>query len=705
MSVETKKDIESANEIFVRRARKLLVPPESIDSPASEAHVASFVRNLESVGFVVSQELVESCARLSLIDLTALNDDALRSIRKSLGAHRQLKPMYPNFPSQVMQMSDARLYMNAFLHYITGGRYVPATAFEPRPRLAENTRMAHLAVGSQKEFESIFTRLASSNTSLSQQDKDDLAWFIAHLQDDIVRLLPKKIPNREVRAVLCARLIEHTEHAKSKVFELCDTATDVLRLATALSNGDVSLAAPCKFRSFKRSERRLLFSILSACKTLTEDMLRWKGRWIRLGERLHPGEYRRQYPQVVDSFDVLRKNLPADTFNGQLERAFEMREMQRLLKMMQGRPGDFARRLDHVLRLSSPDFADAINAFKGVAQRVSTPVLLQVMHHFSTRNSLGPIRVFLPKGEVAKAQAIANKLPPLPDSVCQSMANLCSDTLVERFRKLPPLGKCFIGKELKNFLVPFSQRSASKSLRTAARGSRLPLPPVDTLRFFIWWKNGKSRTDLDLSAVMFDKDFAYIAAVAFYSLKLKEYGGCHSGDIVDAPEGASEFIDVSIGKCLEGGVRYVVMAVNSYTAQPYCDLPECFAGWMGRLKADSGEIYEPKTVQDKLDISSNAKIAIPAIFDLSAGEVIWADLALTRWPFWFNTVAANLWGIQLTLRSMVELRKPNLYDLFNLHVAARGELVSEEKDAQTVFSVSNGTPFDLTRIACDFMST
>ncbi len=47
------------------------------------------------------------------------------------------------------------------------------------------------------------------------------------------------------------------------------------------------------------------------------------------------------------------------------------------------------------------------------------------------------------------------------------------------------------------------------------------------------------------------------------------------------------------------------MVVMSYTNQPYCDLPECFAGWMARTAPQSGEIYEPRTVQDKLDISAN----------------------------------------------------------------------------------------------------
>src|SRR5262249_3475209 len=154
----------------------------------------------------------------------------------------------------------------------------------------------------------------------------------------------------------------------------------------------------------------------------------------------------------------------------------------------------------------------------------------------------------------------------------------------------------------------------------------------------------------DLSAVMLDKDYCHLSDITFYNLK--NFGGHHSGDIVDAPNGASEFIDLSRERCLQKGVRFIVMTINSYTAQPYCDLPECFAGWMSREKPNSGEIYEPKTVVDKLDISSNTKIAIPAIFDLVDKQVIWADMSLTRWPFWFNTVAANFWGIQLTLKSL-----------------------------------------------------
>ena len=104
----------------------------------------------------------------------------------------------------------------------------------------------------------------------------------------------------------------------------------------------------------------------------------------------------------------------------------------------------------------------------------------------------------------------------------------------------------------------------------------------------------------------------------------------------------------------------------------YCDLPECFAGWMAREQPDSGEIFEPKTVVDKVDIASDTRLCLPAVFDLVNREVIWADIALANNPRFPNNVHNNLSGVSLMLRAMNELRKTDLYTLFGLHVRARG---------------------------------
>lgn len=694
----------SANEVFLRRARKVIVRNDG-GVPASASYIATFLKNLESLGYAGSHELVEAVRKLPLGPLAMLHEEVIGTLTRGVGGHRVMTPMYVNFPVGVMDMNDAALYLNALLHYWTNGEYLPDIPKEARNKLTEPTKLTLINLGSQQEFEQIFVRLASSNSSLSPNDLDDLRWFIAEYRDGIFDLMPPKIPHREVRAVICAALMQHTDRGEEKANEWCDTATDVLRVAVALSGGDVSLAEPCKFSRINRSNRKLLLQILDGQKNAVEDMLRWKKRWIRLGERLHPGEFKARFKHAHKAFDILRNDSPFETFNGKIERALEQKDIDTALSMISLRAGDFARRLDHLIRISSKEDRERVIAeFRGVSNKVSTPVLLQVLNHFEGRDSRSDIRVFFPKGQLAKAQAIPNTLPALRSTITRQVAQECANTLVERFSKLPKLGRCYIDPELKNFMVPFSQRSASKSLRTASRGSRMPLPvDKDTLRFFVWWKNGRYRTDLDLSAVMFDKNFTYISAVTFYNLK--DFGGCHSGDIVDAPYGASEFIDISRKRCLEKGVRYVVMSINSFTQQPYCDLPECFAGWMSREKPESGEIYEPKTVEDKLDISANSVIAIPAIFDLEDRKVIWADLSLSQWPFWYNTVAANLWGIQLTLKSLVQMRKSNIYDLLSLHVRARGELCSNPEEADIVFDVAGGTPFDLARIAAEFMAT
>lgn len=92
---------------------------------------------------------------------------------------------------------------------------------------------------------------------------------------------------------------------------------------------------------------------------------------------------------------------------------------------------------------------------------------------------------------------------------------------------------------------------------------------------------------------------------------------------------------------LKYGARYVVMTLLSYTDQPYKDLPECFTGWMVRQYPGSGEIFEPSTVQDKVDITADTQISIPVILDLKERKLIWTDLSLTRDATYDNTIEAN----------------------------------------------------------------
>ncbi|MBC8138848.1 MAG: TerD family protein [Fibrella sp.] len=691
------------NAIYLRRRSKIVVPQGTNDAELLPLHyVATVVKNVEALGYGFTEDLIAACRALSLEQLVTLYQELVGDLKKLKGAHRAFQPMYPNFPKQVMEMPRVELYLNAIVHYWSDGKLFPASEVKERFPLLDNTDLKPIDLGTQGDFAAIFGQLAAANTSLSEQDKEDITWFVATYRNAIGALLPDAIPQKENMAFVAGLLIQHTDDATTFVQSYCKTATDVLRLAVAMSGGDVSLATNTKFRTFSRPERRVFLGLLERIGQVTEDMLRHKGRWIRLGEKLHVGEFGKRYPDAAKAFDILRNDLPYTTFNGHVEKALAAKDVEAALAKLTTRAGDFARRLDHLLRLNESAQATVIAAFGQVAQKVSTPVLLQVRHHFAVRPNLTSLRVFFPKGNVAKAQGVENNLPPLSADVCNSVVTACEERLVERFMALPPLGTVYIDPELSNYVMPFAMRSASKSLRTLVRGSKLPLPAGDVLRFFLWWKNGTERTDIDLSAVLLNAAFEYVDILSYYNLQ--GFGGCHSGDIVDAPEGASEFIDVTLKNVREKGVRYIVMSVNSYSQQPFVDLPECFAGWMARTHPESGEIYEPKTVHDRVDLTADTKLSIPLVIDVVDNKVIWCDMGLRNHPNFQNNVHGNRKGINVTVRSLVELQKPNLYDLFRLHAIARGEQVGSPDDAETVFSVANETPFRVEEIASQYMA-
>jgi stress response protein SCP2 len=713
----------SVQSIVLRRLNKILIPTPSIGSSKRlQPTVATFNLNLQTLGYTLSSKAVNALMHLSAPTGRKVMDDTLAALVEIKGV-RNYKPMYPNFPQQVIEASDAELYINAIIHYFsstlvdfTGDSskiWLPKYTKDKREPLNEKVELRVLDLATDTEVHEIVARLATSNTSLSATDKDDLRSLIQNTYGQLESILPA-IANKETLAFVGSILL----NTSIDIAPYFKTATDILRLATTMSNGDVSLAEKTKFGNFNRPTRRYLLALLENIPNKEEDMLRWKSRWIRLGERLHPGDFSNRYPTTYKAFSSLRNNEHIETFNSKVEIA--VRDGSMVLKaitLLSQRPGDFARRLDHLLRQASEHQSKPnvmlkriVDAFLGVAHSVSTPVLLQVRAHFDNRQEAG-LRVVFPKGNVSKVMALDKPLTSLPLKTTASIVEGIELVLAERFAILPKLGKVYIDPALKDCLLPFSQRSASKSLRTLVRGSKLPFgDKKNTLRFFIWWKDSPDdRVDLDLSAVLYDENWNHVNEVTFYNLRNESrLGGCyavHSGDITSAPKGDSEFIDINIPAAIEDNVRYVVMSVHGFTSQNFCDLPECFAGFMLRNNPQSGEVYDPRTVEDKVDLTSAARDVIPMIIDLVDRKVIWVDSTMGLDDNYIShTVASSRGTIQLLGQAFANTKKPNLHDLLSLHAIARGTLVQNESKADVVFSVKDGTPFELDRIASEFMA-
>lgn len=696
------------NEILLRRKNKVILGIGTA-KVANDRCITTIMKNIEELGYTFSREVFDVLRTYSVNELTEFYLELKAALMKLKGANVVYMPMYADFPKGVMDAHFSELYINAMVHYWSDGILYPKNhrkRVNDRLPLFDETKVKVLQLGSEADVRQIFDNICTSRTSISRTDRED----IAYLFETENMKLPDNIPHKENAAYISALYLQKNPLARvSGLRKYIKTATDVLRLVTAMSDGDVSLAENTRYKSFTRRQRRMIMELLSGCPNIEGDMLRYKERWIRIGERIHPSEfdcsrYTLAYDRAINAFDKLRNNRKIETFAGKVEFDLAYGEYESALAELVKRPGELARRLDQLLRVAHKE--SVIRSFASVAEKVSTPVLLQVREHFLHRAEQADVRVFFPKGSLAKCHSERNNLPDIDEKYCQEVIRICENALVKIYGQREPMGKVYLSEDYRNYVVPFSQRSASKAMKTIVRGSRLPMDSqTNAVRAFIWWTNmdkcdfesyDSGRIDIDLSAAIFDENWNYIEHVSYTNLKSAKYKACHSGDIVNGGpvdgDGVSEFLDVDVDSVVRCGARYVVYQVYSFTCQTYADMPHAMFGWMERADVDSGEIYEPKTVEQKLDLTADSMVCIPVIFDCVKREFIWCDMNMSlsgiHANIGGNNLESNLSGVAAVCYSMVNVKKPDLYDLIALNVMGRGVLVDNREDADIVFDTA-----------------
>lgn len=705
--------MNATNKILLRRKNLLIVESTNADyeqTKNEQALVVTMMKNVQSLGYTFSKELFETLSNMNRDELKVFYSDLIPALKELVGADVEYNPMYPNFPTQVAEIDGIELFINAIVHYWSFGTLMPEYEKDERLPLIDVNKMALLSTGNHEDLMEIFKNLVASKTSLSAQDKEDVTTIIKDCAD-YANYLPDEIPLKENVAIIGKLIIEEAPIKSAKaISKYFRTATDVLRLVTALSDGDISLASKTKYRNLKRRERRMILNLLANCGNITEDLFRYQYKWIRVAEILHPFEY--NYPRYKDvnkAFDTLRNDKKPLMFGGKVQAAILRKDMKTASDLLKSRPGEFARQLDKVLR-DSDNPAYILECFKSVAVEISAPVLLQVRQHFIGRMSEtpNPVRVFFPKGNLAKAMSIKNELPAIDKTICQNVVKACRDALIEQYKSKESLGKVYVDEKFKNYLVPFSQRSASSTTKSVVRGSQLPIKSDATaVRAFIWWTNTVKENgwsggcvDIDLSATIYDSDWNYVKHISYTKLRSGKMKVYHSGDITNGGspkgKGVAEFIDVDIDAVAENG-RYIVFQVYNFTGQNYSTLENCRFGWMEREDVHSGEIFEPTTVNMIMDVNAEGKTAIPVIFDCVERKFIWCDmnLGIDNSHRGGINLESNISGVTATCYAMTHLNKPNIYDLAMLNAMARGTVVTDRNEADIIFSNDTTVPFEI----------
>lgn len=695
--------------IILRRKNRVFINDDdmlkSLSAATGEKNkqiVATMNKNIEVFGYTMSEALFDKIMHMKAKNREVVYDALVNGLKEITGADKVYNPMYPNFPKSVMKKDDFELYFNAIVHYWSFGTLLPYEEKEERAPLFNTAKVKVLEAGSFDDLNDIFNNLCASKTSLSKSDVEDMIFIL----NSAKVTLPDEIPFKENTACICRLLVDTgVDTDGSLCRKYIKTATDVLRLVTAMSDGDVSLAENTKFRNLKRSERRIIMNLLAGCGNASEDMNRYAGRWIRVGEKLHPGEFAKneRYTKIVQAFGVIRNDGKIQSFGGKVDAAIASGDVTTVVSLLKKRPGEFARRIDFLLRTFDKD-ADrktVIMGFASVAKDVSSTVLLQVREHFINKlNGNDDMRVFFPKGNLARSYYVKNnKTEAIPEDTIKMVIAVCENALVNIYGNREFLGKVYIDEVLKDYTVPFSLRSAGKTMTAVSRGSRIAIDDsAKIIRPFIWWTNTKDDIiDVDLSVAVFADDWNCLEHVSYSNLKSSRFGICHSGDITNGGpvdgEGVAEFIDLDIDKALSAGARYAVFNVYNFSNECFSKMDHAAFGFMTRSDMKSGEIFEPSTVKQRIDLASATTTCIPVIFDLKERVFIWCDMALTadhvRAGYGGINVESNLPSVVVTCKAMVDVKKPNLYDLFIFNAKARGIITDNPDEADIRFGLDD----------------
>ncbi|MFG2976792.1 TerD family protein [Streptomyces sp. NPDC048331] len=652
--------------------------------PVGEGAVAAqqFDAALMSVGFKLSTQLLEHLSGLSERAVVDTAARTLDTVREMVGDHVQHNAYFIDFPANVPDTFDfwMRCIAGALaddntrestLEQLSTGvvdlltlpsygnyRHTYAEMLTHHDELiavaGDRMTVLHLGGSLDDELTLLYLALASSATPLGEDALRDLRQLAGHCVDGPQ---PEEIPVRENRAVV------NEARLKAGSGLLLDTVTDVLRLACALAGGDVGLQEPTRLRGIPRAARRALLAgldaVVGAAPAKLADVHAHREMWKRLGERLHPHEYP-QWPHASDVFAVARGEKAARTFDSRVEELHAQLDPTGAAELLKAAPGKLLRSLDRLLRsASTQDERDAVMAAaEQVVPDVSGRVLLSVRQHLHNRaEATGEQRVFVNRS--GRAWVTEDTRPPVYASECKRMITAIDADLR---RRLPAADHLLIDPDVLDVALPLSGKATMSGLGVLPRGSISPIDG-DLLRFFVYWKQTERITDFDLSAALLDTDYSTVSWLSYTNLR--DVGGEHSGDITNAPEGASEFIDLRLDAVR---ATCIVPQVNIFSGEGFEEVEESFFGFMLRGAEQQGRPFEPRTVRMKSDLRGPGRIALPLVFLRGADgrwRAKWLHLYLTGSPS-YNRVEGNRVTVAMLMRAVVDREQLTVRHLIEL---------------------------------------
>ena len=671
---------------FMRRG--LFVARPTAASPSNRIVATTAAIELLNLGFIANPEELQQLPAEELKQLIAM-------AAQLISADRTWVPMYPDFPEQVMNISDGAVFFNAITHYLALRQWRPDEHSKPKtasPRvLALVTPDALMLVN---EWEKA--------SALSEADREFVHDLAEYLDTDTAALFQAAtFRNGENFATALWDVWYATggnqDVTLSTGLDSARNVDDVLRTVLTVFVDDSERARdllcsaehPVNITPIPRRHRVAIITALARFSNdFNLDLLAHRRHlWRRLMRRIHPFDVT-GHQAAQHQLDVIHGNSNYRTLNSRIETALETSDVVEAVRLLEHTPGNFVRRLDHLMRLatssrtkdwekkaraientarkvlSNVSLTTLISAYNGLQNRDSRVVVTRVGGHSNKLRErvitkvdaklLGNVTTALLDGMVARLATAPPPIAPVP---------VVGDAPVELVRRDASSGlrHASCGQHLPaqdrditdviRMFVPWFGNDIYPKLRHISRGERLPLPDKDTTDIIRMFVHGFGH-DICLGVVFTDTHFQHIIGSLDYTNIIRNPMHdfvTHSGDITNAStqDGMCEFIDITlrhkhnhilswIGKKPDfiqkfPSARYAIMSIVSsnkgYNGELFADI-DTVAGVMTRTHSMAGQVFEPRTVETAAHVTVRSISAIPLIVDLEQWELIWLDTSI-----------------------------------------------------------------------------
>lgn len=533
--------------------------------------------------------------------------------------HQDDVVVYKNFPGEVLEMSSSEYWIRQILMYLGLPNDMVTEVPDERPVLDEAIAPRVITLSDSSARNRVLDDLVASPTQWRPVDVDAAAALFSDLAGQSPDTIDVGAYTVRTNALMLAHRI--LPGAPDTVVAT-RSATDVLRLAAALSGCDVTLAQKPRFASFSRPLRRKLLGILETCHDPQEDFARHPEAWKHLLSRLHPGEMK--FPRVSEAYAALHNGLP-DRMNARLERAFAAGDAHALDILSQD-PGLFARCLN---RAHSVFGREAIERFIAHLPALTTDRLLRLEGHFREIPDC-PGRIVRPRGRWSRAKIIdpPAKIPGEADRV--RLIDALRAERAGRLRKALPDG-VDLDPDAGEITLPVN----GQELANHGPGTVFDIPDTASfLRTASYWEHPEAadsmNTWFDNGWNLFDSDWTPAGACCWNHERHGD-AAVFSGDPTNSKDldgRGCQTIDLYLDKLEKSGIRYAVWSLLCYSHVPFHKANDVLATLQWGETPKNGEIYEPSRAQMVFPVRGKGFNRFIAYVDIAERKLVSLDLEL-----------------------------------------------------------------------------